>query len=322
MRRAGIDVLAAVGVVPADAQLDIASNVCQLEGPAADLDGTLYLSDIPGNRILRRDPSGRLHVFRDDSGRANGNAFDLDGRLVTCEGGEHGPGGRRRITRTDLRTGEVDVVTDRFDGKRYNSPNDVVVDSLGRIFFTDPRYGADRSDLELDDEAVYRVDIDGSVHHLVGQPTIHRPNGLAVTPDARTLYVVDSDNSPGGNRKVWDFTLDAGGNVVGAPREVHDFAPGRGGDGLELDQEGNLYVCAGRATPRGPGETPDVAPGVYILRPDGECIGAILVPHDHITNCCFGGPDLRTLYITVSAMVYEVEVSTPGYHAYPVAVRE
>src|SRR5271166_1410072 len=145
------------------ASLTVAARTSFLEGPAVDRAGQLFFSDLIGNRIYRLTPDGKLHVFREDSGRTNGNTFDAQGRLVSCEGAEQGPEGRRRVVRTDLKTGVVEVLTERFGGKRYNSPNDVCVDTRGRVWFTDPRYGAYRSDLELDVEAVYRIDPDGKV---------------------------------------------------------------------------------------------------------------------------------------------------------------
>lgn len=129
----------------------IAVRTALLEGPAFDADGALFFSDIIGNRIYRLAPDGSLSVFREDSGRTNGNTFDARGRLLSCEGAEFGPMGRRRVVRTDVLTGRVEVLTDRFEGKRYNSPNDVVVDIRDRIWFTDPFYGADRSALELEE---------------------------------------------------------------------------------------------------------------------------------------------------------------------------
>src|SRR5262245_43646472 len=110
------------------------------EGPAVDADGTVYFSDIMNNRILKRTTDGVLSVFREPGGRTNGNTFDREGRLLHCEGAEFGPGGGRRVTRTDLKTGKYEVLTDRYDGVRYNSPNDICVDGHGRIYFTDPMY--------------------------------------------------------------------------------------------------------------------------------------------------------------------------------------
>ena len=193
----------------------IAARTCLLEGPACDALGNLFFSDIIGNRIYRMIPDGTLSVFRADSGRTNGNTFDAQGRLISCEGAEFGAGGRRRIVRTDMKTGRVEVLTERYEGKRYNSPNDVVVDIKNRIWFTDPFYGDDRRALELDVEAVYRIDPDGSVTRVLSQPQIERPNGLAITPDARTLYVIDSHTRIGGNRKVWSFDVAENGNLSG-----------------------------------------------------------------------------------------------------------
>ena len=197
------------------AALTITARTCLLEGPAFDGDGNLFFSDIIGNQIYRITPDGALSIFRSDSGRTNGNTFDAQGRLISCEGAEFGTGGRRRLVRTDLKTGHIEVLTERFEGKRYNSPNDVVVDTQGCIWFTDPFYGEDRSVLELNAEAVYRIDTGGTVSRVLSQPQVERPNGLAITPNAQTLYVIDSHTRPGGNRKVWSFDIAADGQLSG-----------------------------------------------------------------------------------------------------------
>lgn len=287
--------------------------VAFLEGPAVAADGTVFFSDIINNRILQLDPrSGRFSVFRQPSGRANGLLFDPQGRLLACEGNEFGPNdGHRRITRTDLLTGQVEVLTDRYLGKRYNAPNDLAARSNGQIFFTDPCYG-DRSTMELDHESVYRIDPDGVVTRVITQPLIERPNGIALSPDERTLYVVDSCAVPGGARKVWAFDLAENGQVANQ-RLLFDFAPGRGGDGLCVDSLGHLYVAAGIARPRGPHETADVPPGIYVLSPDGTLQGRIPIPEDVLTNCTFGGDDLRTLYITAGKTLYSIRVEIPGW---------
>jgi gluconolactonase len=300
------------GLVGADARVDPAAVVCFLEGPAVDAEGNVFFSDIAGNRILKMTPKGNVSVFRADSGRTNGNAFDAEGRLISCEGGEQGTGGRRRMVRTDMESGEVTVLADRYQGKRFNSPNDVCVDARGRIWFTDPRYGQDRSDLELDVEGVYRIDPDGAVTRVLGQPQIDRPNGVAAAPDARTLYVVDSHPRPGGNRKVWAFEVTDRGEL-GKQRLVYSFGKGRGGDGLRVDSKGNLWVAAGISTKRGPGETLDVPPGVYVITPGGKLLGRIPIPEDLITNVAFGGPDLKTLYVTAGKTLYRVPVNVAGY---------
>lgn len=305
-------------IVAPDARVETATFVAFLEGPAADTEGHVYFSDIRNNRIMRLSPDGTLNVYREDSGRTNGNVFDLQGRLISCEGAEFGGGGRRRMVRTDMKTGEIAVLVDRYDGKRLNSPNDATVDSQGRIWFTDPRYG-DRSDMEMDIEGVYRIDPNGKVTRVLAQPQIGRPNGIAITPDDRTLYLIDSNPVPGGNRTVWAFAVEADGRLAN-PRVVFDFAPGRGGDGMELDREGNLYVCAGIITPRGPHETDMWPPGVYVITPAGKLLGRIPIPEDVITNCCFGGPDWKTLYVTAGKTLYSIRVNIAGYHAYPAAL--
>jgi len=283
------------------------------EGPACAADGTVYFSDIFNNRILRFDPEARrTTVFRQPSGRSNGLLFDAGGRLLACEGNEFGDNdGHRRVTRTDLTTGQVEVLTDRFEGRRYNAPNDIAAMSSGLIFFTDPCYG-DRTTMELTHDSVYRINLDGTVSRVLTQPEIERPNGIAISPDERTLYLVDSCPVVGGSRKIRAFDLSETGELS-HPRVVFDFAPGRGGDGMAVDQQGHLYVAAGISRPRGPHESTDVPPGIYIISPDGTLQGRIPIPEDVLTNVTFGGPDLKTLYITAGKTLFSMRVKVPGF---------
>lgn len=301
------------GIVAADCQVTPAAYAAFLEGPAAHANGDIYFTDISNNRILRYTPGQRLaDVFRQPSGRANGLLFDREGRLLACEGNEFSPNdGQRRITRTDLTTGTIEVLTDRFEGQRYNAPNDIAARSNGQIFFTDPCYW-DRSTMELTHESVYRIDTDGTVSRILSQPEIQRPNGVALSPDEQTLYVVDACSIAGGNRKIWAFELSAAG-VPSGQRLVFDFAPGRGGDGMCVDSQGNLYIAAGIHQPRGPHETADTPTGIYVLTPAGELLGRIPIPEDVLTNCTFGGPDLQTLYITAGRNLYQVRTEIPGW---------
>jgi gluconolactonase len=299
-----------------DGKLQAASVVCFLEGPAVDADGNVYFSDIPGNRILKLDSQGNVSVFRADSGRTNGNTFDAQGRLISCEGTEQGPG-RRRIVRTDLKTGKMEVLTEKYEGKRYNSPNDVVVDPKGRIWFTDPLYAPDRSIMELDQEAVYRIDTNGKVTRVIGQPAIGRPNGLAITPDGKTLYLIDSDYiRADANRKIWAFDIADDGSV-GKQREVYSFGRGRGGDGMRLDMKGNLWVAAGIAAPRTPNESAEISTGVYVISPEGKLLGRIPISEDVITNVAFGGADKKTLYVTAGKTLFKIRTAVAGYSLYP-----
>lgn len=300
-----------------EAKVASAAGITFLEGPAVDAAGNVFFSDIQGNRILKMDKSGAVTTFRPDSGRTNGNTFDKQGRLISCEGAENGPGGRRRIVRTDMQTLQIEVLTERYEGKRYNSPNDVVVDPSGRIWFTDPLYAPDRSIMELDHESVYRIDIDGKVTRVVTQPAIGRPNGLAVTPDGKTLYVIDSNYiQPDLSRRIWAFDVLPDGSVT-KQRVVFDFGRGRGGDGMRLDSQGNLWVAAGIAAPRTPNESADVPTGVYVISPQGELLGRIPIGEDVITNLAFGGPDKKTLYITAGKTLFKIQTAVGGYSLYP-----
>jgi len=303
------------GLVEPDAKVCSATFVAFTEGPAADASGSVYFSDIINNRIMKLSAEGKLSVFRADSGRTNGNIFDREGRLVSCEGSEMGPGGRRRIVRTDMKTGQVTVLTEHYEGKRYNSPNDLAIDSQGRIYFTDPCYG-DRSIMEMDIEGVYRIDVNGSVARVLAQPAIQRPNGIAITPDDKLLYLVDSNPNPGGNRKIWAFDLQAAGTLTNQ-KMIYDFAPGRGGDGMRLDVQGNLWIAAGISMVRREGETTDNPPGVYVITPSGKLLGRIPVPEDLITNLTFAGPDKKTLYITAGKSLYRIKVNVSGWSVFP-----
>lgn len=301
------------GIIEDGATVEPATSIAFTEGPAAAVDGTVYFSDIANNRIMHFDPQTGIHsVWRQPSGRSNGLLFDPQGRLLTCEGNEWGDNdGGRRVTRTDMATGEVEVLTDHFEGARYNAPNDVAACSNGLIFFTDPCYG-DRTKMELEHESVYRIDPAGTVTRVISQPEIERPNGLALSPDEKTMYVVDSCPNIGGNRRIWAFDLSEDGTFSNQ-RVAYDFAPGRGGDGMAVDQQGNLYIAAGITRPRGPHETGDVPPGIWIVTPSGELKGRIPIPEDVLTNVTFGGDDLRTLYVVAGKTLFSIRINTPGF---------
>ncbi|MCH8829745.1 MAG: SMP-30/gluconolactonase/LRE family protein, partial [Planctomycetes bacterium] len=299
-----------------------AATTAFLEGPAAAADGTVYFSDIANNRILSiNSKDSRLRVFRTPSGRANGLVFDSKGHLLVCEGNEFGNNdGYRRITRYDLDSGKKTVLTECYVGRRYNAPNDIIARSNGQIFFTDPCYG-DRSLMELDHESVYRIDEGGAVTRLISQPDIQRPNGIALSPDEKTLYLVDSNTTVGGNRKIWAFVLSKEGNIS-QQREVFDFAPGRGGDGMAVDQKGSLYIAAGINYPRGPYETGDTPAGIYVVTPQGECKGHIPIDEDLLSNVTFGGDDLKTLFITAGGTLWSIRTTTPGRLPWPKPARK
>ena len=216
-----------------------------------------------------------------------------------------------RITKFDPRTNERSVW--RTPSGRTNG---LLFDAVGRLLACEgnefgPNDG-DRATMELDHDSVYRIDTDGSVHRVLTQPAIQRPNGIALSPDERTLYLVDSCPVVGGHRKIWAFDLSESG-APSNPRVVFDFASGRGGDGMAVDQKGNLYVAAGILRPRGPHESTDVPPGIWIIRPDGKLLGRLPIPEDVLTNVTFGGDDLRTLYITAGKTLFTARTLVPGW---------
>ena len=266
------------------------------EGPVYVPAGRYLLwSDIPNDRIMRWDePSGHVSMFRSPSQNANGNTLDRQGRLVTCEQLT------RRVTRTE-HDGSITVLADRVAGKRFNSPNDVVVASDGSIWFTDPTYGIDsdyegrRAASEIGASRLYRIDgSDGSVR-VMGDDFI-QPNGLAFSPDERRLFVSDTGRThvEGGPAHIRVFERQdrklTGGDV---------FAESRAGlfDGFRLDEPGNVWAGAGD--------------GVHCYAPDRTLLGVIRVP-DAVANVCFGGPARNRLFVCATTQVYAVYLRTNG----------
>lgn len=265
------------------------------EGGALTGDGAILFSDI-GDRILKFDPKTKaVTPFRDPSGRANGLIFDPKGRLVAAEGANTGGGRRVSITESD---GSVKTLADRYQGKRFNSPNDVAVDAKGRVYVSDPRYVGDEP-RELDFEGVFRIDPDGSVTRL--ETTAKKPNGLAVSPDGKTLYV--ADNGPD-RRALLALDLDTKGDVS-RPRVLVTFE-GRGIDGMTVASDGRVVATAGSGSKA----------GVSVYRPDGTLDGFIATP-EAPSNVEFGGPKRSTLYITAGVSLYRIETQMTGHHLWP-----
>jgi gluconolactonase len=286
------------------------------EGPAWD--PNLGVLSSGNNHIYRLDRDGRSRIWRKDAG-TNGLLFDPKGRLLACD--SEG----RRMVRIDPANGTLTVLTERFDGKRYNTPNDLTLDSQGRLYFSDPRYGP-RDSMEIRDdmgrtvEGVYRIDPDGKVSRVIGRE-VERANGVLVSADDRYLYVADNNNNTaGGARKLWRFDLRRDGTVnLEAKKLLYDWGKGRGPDGLKQDREGRLYVAAGLNRPNPPFEPADkVKGGIYVLSPDGKLLTFLPVPRDEVTNCAFGGDDLKTLYVTTGGTLYSIRTTTPGRVTWPV----
>ncbi len=295
------------------------------EGPAVAADGSIYFTDMPLGTahqtiINRFDPATkRLSVFTARAGKANGLTFDAEGFLLAADGAD---GGGRCIQRYDLRSGASTTVADRFAGKRFNAPNDLCVDRLGRIYFTDPFYAGDETP-ELDVRAVYQIDRDGRVVEITRE--VEMPNGIVLAPDEKTLYVGDHNN--GGNRKsaadpapprgamrVVAFPLDADGRVAGRRRTLVDFGAENGPDGITVDSDGNLYITC-RSLAR---------PGVLVLAPDGRRLaflptgpanqsGGVDECRGIPSNVEFGtGADAHTLYVTIDKRLCRIATQTTG----------
>jgi gluconolactonase len=261
------------------------------EGPVWD-GSSLLFTNIPNSRILRYDPqSGEISVWREGTNEANGLMLDKNGLLHACEGG-----GRRMVQYPE--GGETVVLCADYEGQRFNSPNDLAIDSQGRIWFTDPRYGDYRDDMELDHESVYRLDPqeDGSWRPVRVTFDTTAPNGLLLSPDEKTLYVAQSKHGEGELREFRGYPLNeedggAKSGVAGPYEVLHNFDAHRGIDGMCLDREGNIVATAGWEV-SGPGGM------IYVFAPDGRVLETHPLPCDRPTNCAFGGPELRDLYVT------------------------
>lgn len=283
------------------------------EGPAWK-DGSLYFTD--GKHINRMGPDGKTSVFKHNA--SNGLLFDQEDRLVACESG------MRRVTRTE-KDGSITVLADRFERKRFNTPNDLCMDSKGRIYFTDPRYGS-RKGMEIIErgghavEGVYRINReahlpDGLCAYVYDIPNVtriqcegaERPNGILISPDNRYLYIADNNNNThGGSRKLLRYTLDKNGDVKPGTRKViFDWKDGRGPDGMKMDSAGRIYVAAG-VNKANDFETTRFKAGCYILSPSGRLLHFIPTAPDECCNCAFGGKDGKTLFITSGGHLWSV----------------
>ena len=289
--------------------LTVAASVAFTEGPTVAEDGTVYFTDLDNSRIMRLSTDGLLSTFRQPSYRANGLLFDSEWRLLACEGGDGGAT-LPRVTRTNMTTGAIEVIADSYNGKQLHQPNDLTFDSKGRIYFTD-RPGVHIKPEQTGVHAVYRIDTDGSIERILTEPEVMRPNGIVISPDDQTLYVIETEQSEGGPRLIQAYDLSSEGTVSDM-RIFHDFYPGRSGDGMTIDSQGNLYVAAGLNQLRGTSETLDTVAGIHIFSPSGELLEHIPVPEDTITNAAFGGPDLRTLYVTAGKTLFSFRTDIVG----------
>ncbi len=250
------------------------------EGPAWSREGFLYFSDIPTDRILKFTPGKGLETFRENSNGANGIAIDAQGRIYVCE--SHA----RRVTRSDHK-GKIEVVAERYEGKRLNSPDDIAIRKDSNIYFTDPAFGSSNDKRELDFYGVYRITPKG-VLEVVAKPK-GRPNGIALSPAGHVLYVSNSDE-----RNIRAYDLDRSG----AASNERVLVSGIAGvpNGLRVNEKGDLYLAA---------------KNIFVYSPDGKQINRIEVPEPP-SNLAFGDADLETIYVTARTSLFRLRIVTPG----------
>jgi gluconolactonase len=263
----------------------LATGFVFTEGPLWHPDGFYYFVDIRRSTLHRLTPGKEPELVRANTGEGNGTTFDLQGRLVICEGGN------RRVTRWSS-ADRSEVLVDRYEGKRLNRPNDVVCKSDGSIYFTDPGLRVPLAERELSAAGVYRIGPDGTTALIAD---CEYPNGLAFSPDERTLYVANTRWT----QYIHAFELDGGGNPLRRrifaemSSDETDGVP----DGMKVDTEGRVFCT-------GPG-------GTWVFAPDGTRLGIIRTP-EVPANLAFGGPDLRTLFFTARTSVYTLRAKVPG----------
>ncbi len=262
----------------------VATGFVFTEGPLWHPDGFFYFVDVRASMLYRLTLGEKPVVVRKTNG-GNGTTFDLQGRLINCEGDG------RRVTRTEA-DGTVTTLIDRFEDKRLNRPNDVICASDGALWFTDPSLRVPLPERELERAAVYRIAADGAVREVA---PFEYPNGLALSPDERTLYVANTRWT----KYIHAIEVDAGGTMVRRRIFADMSSDGTNGvpDGMKVDAAGRVF-CTGTG-------------GVWVFAPDGTKIGIIETP-EVCANIAFGGPDLRTLLLTASTSVYTLRVKTPG----------
>ena len=321
-------------IVPRDVTLEkLFTGITLTEGVAVAADGMVYFSDITfshqarlengsmhAGHIWKFDPTtGKTTIFRSPSGMSNGIKFNAQGDMIICEGADYGG---RRLIRTDMKTGMSYIVAAMYKGRKLNSPNDVTIDLQGRMYFSDPRYLGHET-IEQPVMAVYRVDPDGAITRIITDAG--KPNGVCISPDQKTLYVVSNANGTTGIEQLATAADTAGSVAVAVPlrkgrmalmaydldkdgnatyREtLVDYSPEDGPDGLTVDVDGNLYVA----------ERSGKRPGIGIYNPAGKEIGFIETPLP--TNVGFGrDEDSNLLYITAGSSLYRIRLKTMGYH--------
>lgn len=259
------------------------------EGPAADAEGNVYFTDIPNNRIHKVDTDGKLTTFLEDSKACNGLMFDSKGRLIACQGGAG------KVIAIDMKTKAITPLAEQYDGKRFNAPNDLVVDWEDGVYFTDPSFG--NQGKSQDKVAVYYVSNQGKTTRIIDDVAL--PNGVILSPDEKTLYVL-----PSGSPDVMAYPVEAPGKIgkgrVLCKLEQAPTGAPRGGDGMTIDTKGNLYLTAPHLK------------AIQVVSPEGKTLGLITFP-EAPANCSFGGKDMKTLFATARTSLYTVKLDSTGH---------
>jgi gluconolactonase len=312
----GLKVQGDKSIIPANAKLEtLWEEGGFTEGAAVAPDHSLYFSDFaqPFNarpaRVMRFDPkTGKTSIHCADSKMANGLMFDAKGRLIACCASPLG--GARALVEITAK-GKVKPIVEKFKGKRFNSPNDLVIDRKGRIYFSDPKY-VGPEELELDSFDVFRLDPDGKLQ--IATTEIDKPNGIMLSPDGKTIYVAETDNGSAkadiepagesGRMTLNSFKVHSDG-TLSDKKVLHNFGKEKGIDGMTVDKQGHIFAAVRSASRF----------GIVVFSPEGKELGYIQTP-ELPTNCCFGkGKDSKTLYITAGAGFYRIRLAVTGHHS-------
>jgi gluconolactonase len=282
------------GIGPTGPLVEVQGEFKFTEGPAADHRGVVFFSDVPNAKVYKVGPNNRATLFRDNSNNTNGQMFNGAGELLSCES----KAGRIVAVAPDGMS--VRVLADKFKGKRFHAPNDLCVDRKGGVYFTDPHFGVALAD---DEFQVYYIAADGTVSGLLRD--LHYPNGVILSPDEKTLYVI-----PTGQAEMMAYPVESPGKLgkgrVFCRLQQTPTQKNGGGDGLSIDSKGNLYIAS--------------VAGVQVFGPQGKLLGVLKMPINPAnsqpivpSNCTFGGPDSKTLYITARTRVFALPMEARGW---------
>ncbi len=275
------------GIGPVSEVKKVQGNFQFTEGPAWDMQGNLYFSDVSANKIYKMNKDGEISVLLEPSGHANGLMFEKKDKLIVCQMDG-------QLIRVNTETKKITVLTGKYGVTRYNAPNDLVVEKTGGVYFTDPLFRAPQP-LPQGKEAVYYRSADGKVTRLLDN--LKAPNGIILSPDEKTLYVI-----PSMQKDMWAYTVPFPGKL-GEGRVFCELSQvngkdNSGGDGVTIDINGNLYIAS--------------ALGIQVFNPEGKLLGIIEFP-EQPANVTFGGPEMKTLYVTARTSLYSVKMEIAGH---------